>query len=173
MIVQGLYFLTEDDFELSNSHEGKTLSLKSMNNGLYLVLFYSSECVFCDELIKIFKRLPETIFGCKYGMVNLNQNSKIVSLANESISPITYVPELILYFNQQPYLKYEGENDINQIREFVLEVSTKLEKASFISEEKPMKEETQKNQNNIMGKPLKGHKKKKNVCYIKQNTAAV
>ena len=44
-------------------------------------------------------------------------------MSNESISPIKYVPLLTLIScNGLPYLEYEGENTLDAIKAFILEI---------------------------------------------------
>ena len=133
--MSGIYFFNNNDFTLRQSMKGKLLGFAEDYKGIYLVLFYSKECKFCDELMSEFKQLPKMILGCKFVMVNINQNPEIIDMSKQTISAISYVPDLILYVNGLPYIRYDGPNDLDNIKNFVLDISTKLEKTSFLSEE--------------------------------------
>lgn len=128
----GIYFLNEDDFILRENTKGKLLGIKENFNGLTLLLFYSRECQFCEKLLAQFKQLPSLIMGCKFGMVNINQNPTVVDISKTTISPITYVPDLILYVNGLPYMRYDGPGEIENIKEFIIDIYQKLQKTSFL-----------------------------------------
>ena len=131
-MASGIYFLNEDDFILRENTKGKLLGIKENFNGLTLLLFYSRECQFCEKLLAQFKQLPSLIMGCKFGMVNINQNPSVVDISKTTISPITYVPDLILYVNGLPYMRYDGPGEIENIKEFIVDIYQKLQKTSFL-----------------------------------------
>ena len=135
--MSGIYFFNNNDFTLKQNMKGKLLSFTEDYKGIYLVLFYSRECKYCDELLSEFKQLPKMILGCKFVMVNINQNPEIIEKSKQTISPISYVPDLILYVNGLPYIRYDGPNDLDSIKNFVMDISGKLEKTSFLNEDIP------------------------------------
>ena len=55
--MSGLLFLTSDDFYLQQGQSGHIMSTNIQ--GFSLVLFYSTMCTHCQDLIPIFKALPE------------------------------------------------------------------------------------------------------------------
>ena len=192
-MLKGIYFLTAKDFVLQTSpsdHNQKLLCINSdestvqLREGLTLILFYSNNCSYCDSLISQYKRLPTNLLGVNYGMINLNNHSNLVNMSNESISPIKYVPLLTLYLNGLPYLEYEGENTLDAIKAFILEVSNKLNTVNSFTNtntdthhneksttypDTTKEENTPKNNDleNALGKPYR--KKKNKVCYLKEN----
>ena len=124
---EGIYYLTEKDFEIRENTKGNLLGLTSDLNGMNLILFYSKECKFCDDLLTQFKQLPRLILGCKFSMLNINHYHNVIEMSKNTISPITYVPDLILYVNGLPYMRYDGDiNDINEIQTFVKEVAESI-----------------------------------------------
>jgi len=129
----GIYFFNNNDFTVRQNRTGKLLCFSEDYKGMYLVLFYSKECKYCDDLMSEFKQLPKMILGCKFVMVNINQNPEIIQKSKESISPITYVPDLILYVNGMPYIRYDGPNKLDHIKNFVMDISNKLEKTPFMN----------------------------------------
>jgi thioredoxin-like negative regulator of GroEL len=130
--MSGLLFLTHEDFYIGKGTKGNILcnSIK----GLSLVFFYSTKCHICQAFIPSYKKLPGNVKGCHFSMVNVSQYQKIVGMSNNTITPIQYVPYIVLYVNGKPYIKYEGEYDTREIAEFIMEVSNTLsQKEKFFS----------------------------------------
>lgn len=158
--MSGLLFLTSDDFHVANGTKGKILCHSIPN--LSLILFYSTMCEHCQNLIPIFKRLPGTIGGCQFGMINVSTNKKCVQDSQETITPIEYVPYIILYINGRPFMRYNGPQDSGEIRRFVMEVAKKVNtKQQFSS--KHVKQPSKKIPEYTLGIPLCGED---NKCYL-------
>lgn len=130
--MSGILFLGNDDFHLRQGDQGLLLTLASEIKGLTLVLFYSKECPYCDNLINKFKQLPNHINGCTFAMVNINRNMSVVDRSKSTVAPITYVPDLILFVNGAPYVRYDGAHDIQLIKEFIFNIYQKIQKTAFI-----------------------------------------
>ena len=186
----GIYFFNNNDFTIRQNTKGKLMCFTEEYKGLYLVLFYSKECKYCDELMSEFKQLPTMILGCKFVMVNINHNPEIIQKSKQSISPITYVPDLILYVNGLPYIRYDGPNKLENIKDFVMDIANKLEKTSFMSDEisnvptkfeqpvEPQQQHIQYPENAIpeytIGKPLCGSNKDiYGKCYLGFDSAYI
>lgn len=183
-MIRGIYFLSKNNFHVKESVDGKLLALDNDMKGINLVLFYSNECEHCNKVISEFKKLPEHIFGCNFSMINVNQNTEIVKLSKETISPLSYVPELILFIDNIPYMKYEGEVTIQDLQKFIKDTSANLEKNSFLSDPTPTtavektNEVVEMDYNSIdynfhskdllTDKPFQ--KKCKKVCYLEDDT---
>ena len=95
--MSGLLFLTSDDFIISKGSKGTILCTSIP--GFSLILFYSTQCPHCQNFIPIFKKLPGTIGGCQFGMINVSTNKNCIRLSKDTIAPITYVPYVVLYIN--------------------------------------------------------------------------
>lgn len=194
--MTGIHFLGNDDFIVRQGDKGLILSLIYESKGMTLVLFYSTECPHCDSLINKFKQLPSYVNGCKFAMVNVNRNMSIVERSKNTIAPITYVPDVILYINGSPYVRYDGPHDIEHLKEFIVNVNIKLKKTVFMEmnsnddSQEYHQPNPQPNQNyqppqpqelNVLnqvpaytiGKPLYGEKKKEKVCYLNFNSAYI
>lgn len=120
-----LLFLSADDFTLARI-SGDVTIMKNPIQGFSLVLFYSAQCEHSRRLIPIFNQMPDSLSGCYFAMINVTtaKNRKIISMSQQSNTTITHVPLIILYFNGQPYLRYDGENPtVQDLSNFVLEVS--------------------------------------------------
>jgi thiol-disulfide isomerase/thioredoxin len=161
--MSSLLFLTTDDFSIANGENGPLLHHDI--SGFSLVLFYSTQCVYCQNIIPIFKRLPDLINGCQFGMVNVSMNNSLVRMSANSITPIKYVPLLILYINGRPYVRYEGPHKEEDIRRFILEVSNSVQETGFskVTKERGIPSYT-------VGHPLYGEKE---VCYLDFDDAYV
>ena len=103
--MSGLLFLTANDFQNIEKENGNVLCTNI--KGFSLILFYSTQCNYCKELIPIFKNLPGQVDGCNFGMINVNKNKHIIQMSNQTIVPITYVPYIILYIDGIPFMRYD------------------------------------------------------------------
>jgi thiol-disulfide isomerase/thioredoxin len=159
--MSSLLFLSSDDFTLEHGQNGPIIchGIK----GFSLVLFYSTQCVYCKQLVPIFKRLPALVNGCQFAMINVSVNKEVVHMGKKSITPITYVPYLLLYINGRPYMRYDGPPNEHEIRKFILEVSNVIHENGFskITKEKGIPSYT-------IGNPLCGEG---DVCYLEYDDA--
>ena len=124
--MSGLLFLTADDFNVVESNGNKILEHNV--RGFTLVLFYSTNCVHCNKLLPILKQLPGTIAGCLFGMINVNRNTLVIKKSNGTITPLTYVPYIILYYNGRPYMRYDGPSSMKDIQNFVRNVTDSIKR---------------------------------------------
>lgn len=132
--MNGLLFLSSEDFYVNEQHPTEKLLCTSVNQGLLLVLFYSTQCDHCKKAIPIFRELPQRIHGCSFGMINVSTNAKVVHLSRNTISPIQYVPLIFLYVNGEPYYKYKGNITLPDIQQFIAQMSQMLEsKQRFVT----------------------------------------
>ena len=175
--MSGLLFLTSDDFTVQDGTKGKILC--NPIPSFSLVLFYSTQCKHCKTLIPIFKRLPGTISGCQFGLLNVGTNMKVVQKSKGTVTEIQYVPLIILYINGKPFMRYAGKYDKDEITQFVVSMSKRVQTKQAFSN-------TNNNQNksdpNIqedprggipeysIGKPLKGDGRL-DVCYLEFKNA--
>lgn len=194
--MSGILFLGNDDFQIRQGDQGLLLSLTYDSNGLTLVLFYSKECPYCDSLINKFKQLPSLMNGCQFAMVNVNRNMSVVERSKNTIAPISYVPDVLLYVNGMPYIRYDGPHDINHIKDFIVSIYQKVQKTAFMGSKdntegasyqgqgqgqefhQSSMEEPQKNPQDVIpaytiGKPMCGDMKKDGVCYLNFQKAYV
>jgi hypothetical protein len=165
--MSGLLFLQTDDFSIQHGTKGDILC--NGIRGISLILFYSTKCEYCHNLIPVFKRLPGTIGGCQFGMINISMEHRIVEMSKHTIAPIKYVPLIILFVHGKPFIRYDGPHDIQEIQKFLIEVTTKLQtKDKFTSD----KVKESKNGKEIpaytVGHPLCGQDE---VCYLEFDEA--
>lgn len=131
--MSGLLFLSNDDFSLAKGSKGNILCTSIP--GYSLILFYATQCEYCQKMLPIFRTLPGSIGGCQFGIVNVTLNKNCIRLSKDTIAPITYVPYIVLYINGRPFMKYMGPHSADEIKRFILEVAQKTETRQKFSEE--------------------------------------
>lgn len=119
----GLFYLNETDFEIRKGPKGDSLCVGI--DGYSLVLFYSNKCDHCQRLIPIFKKLPGTVGGCTFAMVNVSKK-QIVQKSKTTITPIKYVPYVVLHINGEPFMRYDGPHELDPMKKFVIEIAQKV-----------------------------------------------
>ena len=164
--MSGLLFLTSQDFTIQKGAKGNILchGIPSFS----LILFYSTQCEHCQTLIPIFKRLPGSVGGCQFGMINVSANKACVRMSKNTIAPISYVPYIVLYINGKPFMKYNGPHDNGEIRRFVLEVANKVQNKQKFSD-KQVKDNGRTIPEYAVGKPLFGQDDR--ICYLPMDDA--
>lgn len=166
--MSGLLFLTSEDFFLGKGQKGNLLCTNIP--GFSLVLFYSTQCGFCQNFIPVFKKLPGTLGGCQFGMINVSQNKKCVEMSQHTLTPIKYVPYILLYIDGKPFMVYKGEGNEAQIRQFIVDISNNIQKKQNFSKER-VKEDTPTGiPEYTIGKPVIGGKDQM-VCYLTNEEA--
>lgn len=134
--MSGLLFLQTEDFSIQKGLKGNILCHSI--RGISLLLFYSTNCQYCRQLIPIFKKLPGQLGGCQFGMINVSMQKNIIAMSKATISEIKYVPLIILYVAGKPFIRYDGPHDENEIKRFIFEVSGKIQsKEKFSNKEAP------------------------------------
>ena len=162
----GLLFLTAEDFAIQKGSKGNIMCHGIP--GYSLILFYSTHCVHCQTLIPIFKKLPGTIGGCQFGMINVSTNKSCINMSRSTIAPVNYVPYIVLYVNGRPFMVYKGPYDGNEIQRFVVEVANSLrKKQKFATGNKPEGKGPQKRgvPDYTIGIPIYGEGNE-GVCYL-------
>jgi thioredoxin-like negative regulator of GroEL len=119
-----LLFLDNGDFEIKPQQEGDALHTKL--TGFSLILFYSTQCTHCKTLVPVFKQLPTAIGGCQFAMMNVSNNKETVLSSQKTITPIKYVPLVMLYIDGKPVSQHSGAHTIEAISEFVIEATKKF-----------------------------------------------
>lgn len=193
--MSGILYLNADDFIIKKGEKGSILCLNYDVQGLSLVLFYSNDCPHCTKLLSRYKQLPLSINGCQFTMININKpdNRRIVQLSNNTIVPITYVPDIILYVDGFPYIRYDGNHEIQHIKNFILDIYQQLQKTEFLETNKSTQQQqssqhaniqkqnkSQNKENNkkeiipayTIGKP-KCSGERDDVCYLSFNKAYI
>jgi hypothetical protein len=175
--MNGVQILSTDDFVMQESMRGNILSNRI--KGLSMVLFFSTNCQHCQKLLPVFKQLPSLINGCYFGMMNINNNRRFVELSANTISPITHVPLMIVYYDGKPYKKYPVDfpHDSRSIQGFIWSVHENIKRIH--SEQKRVSNKpvtVEQHINSIpdftIGHPVKGNGKDM-VTYLKDIQAYI
>ena len=78
-------------------------------------------CSIVNALIPTFKKLPNTVGGCTFAMINVSQNKGIITKSQTTKSPIKYVPLIFLCINGgKPFMRYEGPHELRRNKEALL-----------------------------------------------------
>lgn len=156
-----ILFLTSNDFTLSQGTKGQLLTTK-LKGGMSLILFYTTDCEFCKEFVPLFRKLPEYFtYGIKFGIINVSNNKNIIQMSKLTVSPISYVPYVVLFVDGKPFVRYDGPRRLQDIITFLKEMeSTLSHKQRF------MKTNT-KTYSVTFGIP----KNADDVCYLEFNNA--
>ena len=169
----GILFLTNNDFKLQKTNN--QTSLCTSIPGFSLLYFYSTQCVHCQKMIPLYKKLPSMVQGCQFGMINISNNKQLVYRSQSTTTALKYVPYIVLYIHGKPFMRYDGPHKLNEIRRFILEVHNDLKHKQKFSQKKEMKQArlVKKKENTIpaytIGKPLCGNEN--DVCYLEFVTA--
>lgn len=159
--MNGLLFLSSDDFSIQNEN-----MLCHQIPGFCLVLFYSTHCEHCNALIPIFNKLPGSLNGCQFAILNVSQNKSCVILSQKTITPIKYVPYIVLYIDGKPFMSYKGPYVLDEIKKFILDVSRNLQqKQQFTIKKQPASEPAKAIPSYTIGIPVSGDKNQL-VCYL-------
>jgi hypothetical protein len=166
--MSGLLFLTSDDFNIQRGVKGPIMC--TMIQGFSLILFYSTECSHCQSLIPIFKRMPGSVGGCQFGMINVSHNKQCVILSRNTIAPIKVVPYIVLYINGKPHMRYDGPYVAEEIGRFIVEVSRSVQKQENLEKDDRIKQDPKGGiPAYTIGHPLCGPDDK--VCYLEFDEA--
>ena len=150
--MSGILFLGSDDFCVRAGEKGNMMCLTGWK-GLTLVMFYSKECQFCHKLINKFKQLPTIVNGCKFAMCCINRHFDIVEKSKNTIAPIEYVPDVILYVDGAPYIRYDGPHEVEDIRSFIFTVYERLQKTCFSGNKASPQQQPQQQQQQQYNQP--------------------
>lgn len=163
--MSGLLFLTDEYFKILSTPEGEVLGTNI--RGISLILFYSTQCPYCEPYIPIFKKLPGTVGGCQFGMINISTHRSVVEKSKNTIIPLTYVPYIVLYSNGKPVVSYDGPPNEYEIKNFIMTmVQSHQTKQQFIAE----KEVEQSTQSSIPEYTI-GRPKNFQKCYLEWDNA--
>ena len=167
-----LIHLSTSDFEIKQGNKGPALCIKIPD--LTFVLFHADpdRCAHCHELIPEFVKLPYVISGCRFAMVNLNRNAEIVKMSKSTTTPLEYVPYLVLYINGRPFIRYEGDKNLESLAEFIAEFMNRLKnQTNFVSTQKTVKLENEIPPYSVAIPYSVVCDDDKGVCYLKYDEA--
>lgn len=133
--MNNIIYCEDKDFYLAKGQTGKILLCNSKyKQGIFFVFFFSTKCQNCGDGMEVFsnllRRFPPEI---KFGAININDYPTIISKSTQSCTPLEYVPYFVLYYRGKPYLRYDGEMDLNDMMTFLTDAVKRIdEKKEFI-----------------------------------------
>ena len=120
--------LTNNDFYVDNGKKGKVMCTTQKDILFAFFHLNDNECSNCTtmipEFVNVAKRLPQI----KYALVNLSKYPEIFKKTVDTIAPIKYVPYLIIFVNNRPFLRYDGGKSASEMYEFIKELLENMPK---------------------------------------------
>lgn len=123
--MSGILYLDVKDFELVKTPSNQ-ISLYNNIRGTSFILISHRKCKKCCELIPNFKKLPSSLKNCQFGILDITFDRRIIELAKKTILGINYVPYMFICYNGLPIMEYKGDNNIINIRNFIIEVDKEI-----------------------------------------------
>jgi thiol-disulfide isomerase/thioredoxin len=136
-----IMYLDSSNFGIGTGTKGKLL----FNNvpGISIILIYSTNCGVCTTVIPIFKQLPQYVDKCKFGVINIDKNKDVIAKSLETTMPIKYVPQIIIFHNGKPFVKYTGEKKLEPMVSFFRDTILRVQQSFNFSKQSEKKKETQ------------------------------
>ena len=120
-----IHFLKVGDFHIAEGKKGRVLCTNL--KGVSFVMFYSKECVYCNELFPIFKRLSQQIPNCSFAALNISNEPGVVYASQKTIAKIDSVPYLVLYVQGRPFVRYTGSRKFEDVGNFIVEILKRVQ----------------------------------------------
>ena len=123
-----ILYLTNNDFYVDNGKKGKVMCTTQKDILFAFFHLNDNECSNCTtmipEFVNVAKRLPQI----KYALVNLSKYPEIFKKTIDTIAPIKYVPYLIIFVNNRPFLRYDGGKSSSEMYDFIKELLENMPK---------------------------------------------
>ena len=133
--------LTNNDFYVDNGKKGKVMCTTQKDILFAFFHLNDNECSNCTtmipEFVTVAKRLPQI----KYALVNLSKYPDIFKKTVDTIAPIKYVPYLIIFVNNRPFLRYDGGKSSSEMYEFIKELLENMPK--YLPHYQPSQQQSQ------------------------------
>ena len=130
--------LSDDNFYVMGN-KIKTLMLNIPGN--VLVLFKAQD-MNSNQFQPVFNSLVSSDHRVAYADIDLNYNRRVINMSRDTTTPISGVPLLIMYINQKPYSKFNGNQNIQALSNFITtslqSVITPTSKSQFMASPAPM-----------------------------------
>lgn len=136
--------------------------------GYSFVMFTSDKCEYCNDIKPAFHYLPNTIQGCIFAEMNIDQQKqKIRMIASQSKTPINYVPYVILYLHGIPIAQYipdekNPQANFEKIKLFLINQTKKNQTPTNNNQQQQLPN----NNRNIPEYSLAKPSNTKRVCYL-------
>ncbi len=120
--------LKTEDFYIDTGKKGKVLC--TTQKDIIFVFFHldGKQCENCEAMLPEFMKLPNLVPQVKYALVDLSKNPEIAKKTTQTIAPIKYVPYLIVFVNNRPFLRYDGGKSSTEMAQFLRELLANIPK---------------------------------------------
>ena len=163
----GIVELSAESFKKMKGNRGYVLGIQGKQE-LTLVMFYSINCVYCDqampELIKLSTFINENQLPICIAICDILKHKKIIHESNDTVDPIKFVPYMPIYLNEKPYLRYNGKKTAEDMLNYLIEVLKRIDhtKQKFVQREE--EEEKTTNEGIPYNVVCEG-----DICYVTQD----
>ena len=130
-------YLCSNDFELKQ--EDDVIKMCTKIPGMSMICFYSTQCEHCADLVPVFKKLPLMHQGCQFGIINVGKriNHNIINASQQTNTPLTHVPFIIIYIDGSPHMKFDDDPTPDNLIKFINHVADeKKQTLSFTKDKK-------------------------------------
>lgn len=127
--------LSTDDWRIKEGKKGNLIC----NNikGLSIVLFWSPKCKYCRTLEPNFRQLPTMMKGITFASINISENIGIIAMAEDTITPILTVPNIMVFIDGKPYMQYDDKPDIDSVVNFIKYIMQLIETKKEFAKKNP------------------------------------
>jgi thiol-disulfide isomerase/thioredoxin len=114
-------FLTPNDFAIQNGE-----LVKPNDQGYTFVFFFTNDCRWCDDVKPAFNYLSRMIRGVNFAYMDVSQNNwQLRDMSLRTMTPIEYVPLLILFGNGHQIAQFfqdedNPQNNIPKMQNFIM-----------------------------------------------------
>lgn len=122
--------LNHNAFKKMKGNRGYILGIPNATN-LTLLMFYSDRCEYCEqampELVKLNNVLRQNNLPIQVAICNVGENPQVIQEAQQTVDPIKYVPYMIIYQRDRPYLRYNGKKIAQEMFSYLMEVLKRVD----------------------------------------------
>lgn len=172
--------LNADSFRKLKGSKGYVLGIPNANN-LTFVMFYSTQCEYCDqampELARLSRHLRENNLPIQVAVCDVGKNRAVIKEAADTVDPIKYVPYSVIYLKDRPYVRYNGNKVAEEIYKYLIEVMRRIDtKQQFVradarqGQQQDDEEKEEMPQGPSMGVPY-NMVTEQSVCYLTSEEA--
>lgn len=123
-----VYQLTDEDFFLLKSKEGKVLLCINVPGLAFVFFRISKGCPICTQFKPVFDALAREFPNCKFLMIDVLKYPAVRKMSYESVRPIKGVPMLFFYVEKKPFLEYaDPRKSYDLVSRFLLEAISRAE----------------------------------------------
>lgn len=117
-------------FKKMKGNRGYVLGIPNATN-LTLLMFYSDRCEYCEqampELVKLNNVLRKNALPIQVAICNVGENPQVIQESQQTVDPIKYVPYMIIYQRDRPYLRYNGKKIAQEMFSYLMEVLKRVD----------------------------------------------